>query len=62
VALRDAITFGVGLLAWLLVAPSAAPAPFVHAERIPGIDGLGVPVIVVTLWGVACIVEGLRRG
>jgi hypothetical protein len=49
------------LLAWLLVAPSATPAPFVHAERIPGIAVLAVPVIVVTLWGLACVVAGIRR-
>lgn len=47
-------------LAWLLVAPSAAPAPWVHRERIPGILWLLVPVLLLTLLGLLYLGSALR--
>lgn len=48
------------IVAWLLVAPSATPAPFVHRERIPGLMYLALPVTLLSLAGAWILLRAWR--
>ncbi len=57
---RGAAVGPVLIVAWLLVAPSATPAPFVHRDRIEGLMYLALPVTLLSLAGAWVLLRAWR--